>query len=143
MKKEIAQKWVKALRSGKYKQGQKALKYHNKGVTRHCCLGVLCELYQQDKKQKQQKPLKTTEVTPQDACLFLELSPRGRAVQFANDSTELPPSVARWAGLHTHDGAFIEPVKGFRRIRSLAGLNDDGATFKKIADVIEQKCEEL
>ena len=37
MKKEVAKKWVKALRSGKYKQGQGYLKqYTNKGELRHC-----------------------------------------------------------------------------------------------------------
>ena len=143
MKQEVAQKWIKALRSEKYKQGRRALKYRDKGVVRHCCLGVLCELYQQEKKNKQQKPLKTTEVSPQNACLFLELSPSGRAVQFANDLAELPPSVAKWAGLHTYSGEFYGPVKGFRRIRSLAGLNDDGATFKQIADVIEKRYSDL
>lgn len=40
MKKEIADKWVTALRSGKYKQGRFTLK---KGDT-YCCLGVLCEI---------------------------------------------------------------------------------------------------
>jgi hypothetical protein len=40
MKREWALKWVKALRSGKYKQARGVLK-DNAG---HCCLGVLCTL---------------------------------------------------------------------------------------------------
>jgi len=36
----VAQKWVKALRSGKYKQGRNRLRKKD----RFCCLGVLCEL---------------------------------------------------------------------------------------------------
>jgi hypothetical protein len=40
MDKEIKQKWVEALRSGKYKQGEGALKRGNK----YCCLGVLCSI---------------------------------------------------------------------------------------------------
>jgi len=41
---EIIKKWVNELRSGKYTQGQGALKkiYHKE--TQHCCLGVLGEL---------------------------------------------------------------------------------------------------
>lgn len=39
--KEFADKWLAALRSGKYKQGKEALKDH-KG--RYCCLGVACEI---------------------------------------------------------------------------------------------------
>lgn len=40
MKKSIADKWVRALRSGKYKQGVWMLK----SLDRFCCLGVLCEI---------------------------------------------------------------------------------------------------
>ena len=40
MKKEIADKWVEALRSGKYKQGKSALKKDDS----FCCLGVLCDI---------------------------------------------------------------------------------------------------
>lgn len=39
MKKEIMEKWVEALRSGDYKQGQLML---NTG--KFCCLGVLCDI---------------------------------------------------------------------------------------------------
>jgi hypothetical protein len=42
MKKEWADKWAKALRSGKYKQGFGKL--YNKDTKRYCCLGVLCKL---------------------------------------------------------------------------------------------------
>lgn len=41
MNPEIKQRWVAALRSGEYKQGHKFL-FRN---GRHCCLGVLCDLY--------------------------------------------------------------------------------------------------
>lgn len=40
MKKSIMKRWVKALRSGKYKKGTGQLRSGN----RFCCLGVLCEL---------------------------------------------------------------------------------------------------
>jgi len=40
MKKEIADKWVEALRSGKYKQ----TKNHLKDECGYCCLGVLCDI---------------------------------------------------------------------------------------------------
>lgn len=43
MKKEIADKWVAALRSGKYKQGEGFLR---KGENEFCCLGVLCDINQ-------------------------------------------------------------------------------------------------
>ena len=37
MKHELKTKWIKALRSGKYRQGRGRLKYGD----RYCCLGVL------------------------------------------------------------------------------------------------------
>lgn len=40
MQGELKWKWIEALRSGAYKQGQKQLK---KGAS-YCCLGVLCEV---------------------------------------------------------------------------------------------------
>lgn len=44
MKKEVADKWVEALRSGKYKKGQKQL--FNELDNTYCCLGVLCVINQ-------------------------------------------------------------------------------------------------
>lgn len=45
MKPEIKAKWIEALRSGKYKQGTGVLRGKDlSGKTRHCCLGVLCEI---------------------------------------------------------------------------------------------------
>ena len=41
MKKTIAMKWVKALRSGKYAQGKRLLR---NGDGEFCCLGVLCDI---------------------------------------------------------------------------------------------------
>ena len=43
---ELKAKWVAALRSGEYKQGQGLLNNNE----RMCCLGVLCEVMQQPKK---------------------------------------------------------------------------------------------
>lgn len=40
MDEKIAKRWVKALRSGRYKQGQVHLRVGDK----HCCLGVLCRI---------------------------------------------------------------------------------------------------
>jgi hypothetical protein len=43
MKKYYAQKWIKALRSGKYKQGK--FKLYNMHHNTYCCLGVLNEIF--------------------------------------------------------------------------------------------------
>jgi hypothetical protein len=41
MKKSVAMRWVKALRSGKYKQGHDRLGNADQG---YCCLGLLCHI---------------------------------------------------------------------------------------------------
>lgn len=50
MDKKIRNKWVKALRSGKYKQGTGALVSPGNGQKkdRFCCLGVLCAITKKD-----------------------------------------------------------------------------------------------
>lgn len=40
MNPELKQKWIEALRSGKYKQGKKRLRH----AGRYCCLGVLADI---------------------------------------------------------------------------------------------------
>lgn len=44
MDKKLKTKWIKALTSGKYKQGQAVLKDYTVKGPEHCCLGVLCEV---------------------------------------------------------------------------------------------------
>jgi hypothetical protein len=41
MNKDVAMKWVQALRSGKYQQGKARLR---DGLGQYCCLGVLAEI---------------------------------------------------------------------------------------------------
>jgi len=45
MKEEVKDKWVKALRSGEYKQGKNRLEDKQGN---YCCLGVLCVLAQKE-----------------------------------------------------------------------------------------------
>lgn len=46
MKKSLKAKWLKALRSEKYKQAKEVLELldHNGKVIGNCCLGVLCKI---------------------------------------------------------------------------------------------------
>lgn len=140
MKAEVAKKWVRALRSGKYKQGKHALKYKSKrGVVRHCCLGVLCELYQKDHKRK----LSTGKIKSSNPDPDL---PEGSVgMHFARADTHLPEAVRKWAGMESVEGSFLRPADadGYGGRTSLAELNDEGSNFKKIADVIEARSDQL
>lgn len=146
MKPEIAEKWIKALRSKKYKQGQHVLKKKTPaGRIEHCCLGVLCELYNEQKAREQKQiPVRKA------AKYQLDGLPRsfkaGTTVYSFNGKnktealTELPYRVMQWAGMKTEDGSFCGH---FVRQKSLAGLNDRGYTFNQIASLIEKNFEEL
>jgi len=133
MKKEIAKKWVKELRSGKYRQGSEFLKqpdYYNKSV-QHCCLGVLCELYNKEMKKNKGKTLKES---------------YDEGVYYFNKSYEvLPYSVKKWAGLKDVGGEFRNKTLeyGDEVYSSLAEMNDGLVSFKRIATVIEKNVENL
>lgn len=117
MKKAIKKEWVKALRSGKYKQAKKKLRTA-KGW---CCLGVLTDLY----------------------CKAKGISFKDN---FAGKST-LPSEVAEWAGLGKNTDKSVINIKYRGKRTNLAGLNDgddnvgvkNGLSFSKIAYNIEKK----
>jgi hypothetical protein len=130
MKPEIAKEWVKMLRSKKYKQGKSALKYKYRGVTRHCCLGVLCELYQKTHKKKMRVTQGVGSVdTPENAVDY----------DFAGEYAVLPKIVQKWAGMKSYDGEVCTDNDSF----SLTLLNDDGSKFTAIANRIEKNVKNL
>lgn len=109
MNPEVKAKWLEALRSGKYKQGDSAL---HKGE-QFCCLGVLCDI-------AVQSGIVKTDINHDDEVVY-----DGRA-------DYLPLSVQEWAGLPNENGDYD------RYASSLADQNDEGATFTEIADIIEK-----
>lgn len=119
----IARKWVKALRSGKYKQTTGTLTQldDKEKVIGHCCLGVLCELAVADKIIKKHS---------------------GKChVTYDGKDDLLPEKVRKWVGLRTNNGGLDSLVEG---VKNLASLNDyPKKSFKFIARVIEQKAKEL
>jgi len=108
-----AKLWVKALRSGKYKQGKEALRRDNK----FCCLGVACDLYSKTKNK-------------------LEIEKNEGVYLYDGWSATLPTRVMQWIGLTTPDGEISNEM-------TLASLNDKGSTFKQIAKIIESKSKKL
>ena len=120
MKKTVMKKWVKALRSGKFKQGKKQLKQTNpQGKVNHCCLGVLCELYNDEITKNKKKPLDFS------------------------DELVLPRQVMNWSGLCTEEGEFEISLTTKSSPVSLSEMNDDGKRFTTIANFIEKNWESL
>jgi hypothetical protein len=110
MNQRIKKLWIKALRSGEYKQGKEALRLlRGRGKPdAFCCLGVLCDLHSKTKNGSKWK---------------------GGA--YLGDEAELPPPVIEWAGLDNKN-----PMLG--RELSAAEYNDSGKSFNFIANRIEK-----
>lgn len=136
MKQNIMKKWVKALRSGKFKQGTGTLKqYNSKGQVKYCCLGVLCELYNQEMKKKKKKTL--PETTEDYNSQFVDWS---KCTKFGDKAFDLPKEVMKWSGVETSDGYLWYVLYA---LPSLSLLNDAGKKFKTIANIIEKNWENL
>lgn len=136
MNQDIKKEWIKALRSGKYKQTTAALK-NKQGL---CCLGVLCEIFSEEK----DIPWSWEDEENDDASFIYETG-------------ILPVEVLDWAGLprevpvgnftHCNNQVIIpgriHPDTGVEQI-SLTMLNDGCAgqskhNFNEIADIIEKE----
>jgi hypothetical protein len=135
MNKNVMKKWVKALRSGAYKRGEGLLKQLSCGKVHHCCLGVLCELYNDEMRAKKKKTLKETE--------------KDGIYRFDDRPENLPIKVKEWGGLNNQTGAFSEDTvlktkkNEYGRYISLADMNDLGCSFEKIADTVEKEWENI
>ena len=129
MNKEVKRAWVEALRSGKYKQATGRLRR----VDGYCCLGVLCNLYKESHQDCNWSD-DLYEGSHQDCnwseesdcfCFVIHEENTDPAMDF------LPEKVVEWAGLDSSDPQYDGD-------ETLVGLNDRGATFDEIADVIEE-----
>jgi hypothetical protein len=120
MNPEIKAKWVAALRSGEYKQGRSKLRDEHDN---YCCLGVLCDL-------AAKHGVGMWKLTDQADYTFNV----GRDLS----ATSLPKAVREWAGTNTNHGDVVLPQTS-RTCTAITciGLNDTGATFPLIADLIE------
>jgi len=122
-----AKKWLRALRSGSYKQGVGGLhSIDQEGNSTFCCLGVACNLYLNE----------VGDLTTRNA--------RGNdietSVAYGEEYSYLPRQVAEWLGLWSYDGTFLDPENILLpEERSLADLNDNGTSFTDIAAVIEHR----
>ena len=107
--------WVKALRSGEYKQTRGQLRNED----RYCCLGVACDLYGKHVlKGNGWKPFR-------EGIL---------SYTFLGEGGTLPTQVVKWLGIRRSYGELKDGT-------NLMHMNDDfdpKASFEAIADVIEK-----
>ncbi len=109
MVEDIAKKWVKALRSGKYKQAY--LRLHDAKTGGFCCLGVLCKLFEADYEGMDKRLI---------------------------ENHTLPLSVMKDFNIVTSVCATDKKVViGNGRYLSLAAANDNHESFADIANCIE------
>lgn len=118
MNQEVKEKWVAALRSGKYVQSKLRLKTKYG----YCCLGVLCDLAVKEGicKEYPGEDLHTEEVS------------------FDNRTSILPDSVLRWAGIGSANPNM--QIEGKIYPHTLSECNDSlELDFNQIAEVIEKQ----
>ena len=126
MKTEIKQKWLNALRSGKYTQGNGALRKQveaddgSYGGDQFCCLGVLCDIVEPKKWKK--------------------LPDGWGEREWSNGNTTEPAayprnSLMKELGLNKPVSRSSEDTIA----QKLAFMNDEGKTFEQIANWIEKK----
>ncbi len=107
----IQRKWLRALKSGKYKQGKTQLcAVGPRGGKRHCCLGVLCDVMK----------IKSKLIG-------------GEALEYDGEEGVLPDSVQRKIKLRDDNGGIVGGG-------SLADLNDSAYTksYAPIIKIIEK-----
>lgn len=108
---ELKQKWVEALRSGKYKQGRFCLR-DNENC--HCCLGVLCDLIDPNGWDRHLEDWDNED--------DFERFKWGKGSEWSTE--EVPDQVADRVRLG-HQSQLMD-------------MNDQGKTFAEIADWIEK-----
>lgn len=135
MNPRVKQLWLGALRSGEYQQAKKSLRDGTEGGPDYfCCLGVLCELAVQDGALPE--PSKDGTGTWTYGGRFWD-----EANQRYDDDmswSALPMRVQDWAALRGADPVIWADRDTYRN-NSLAEINDSGASFDLIADLIEEE----
>lgn len=112
-------KWLKALRSGWYKQGKGNLAKTKGKSVRYCCLGVLCEVAGMKRKPAFHDP----------ANVFA----------YSDHAERCPPKAIRFAALRNSEGQAFDNWEE----PSCIEMNDERTwNFKKIADYLEEHAAE-
>ena len=131
MNPQVKEKWIDALRSGKYEQGSEKLR----SVTGYCCLGVLCDLYSQENNQEWEFHGAFEEQNTQPTDYWY----------FDGESEFLPDSVREWAGMQCKnpsvrvDVTEDESEDDWFYHDEIADLNDSGYSFSELSNIIQEQ----
>lgn len=120
-----AKKWLEALRSGKYKQGQSFLTKIIKEEQYDCCLGVACRIFIEEG-----NTLKVQKSNDIDGTV---------CVDYGYNSTTLPSEVISWLGLYDECGK-----ANHSDYPSCVSMNDGKGyqfTFEQIANKLEENAQ--
>lgn len=119
MDKKTKKEWLKALRSGEYKQGDGALRKEDDdcGGEKFCCLGVLCDLIEPNQWRQVNGEWRNGSAS-QDG---------GMPREGLQDKLGLSRKINR-------SGVTNQTIA-----EKLAAMNDNGRTFKQIADWLEKR----
>ncbi|NBO72453.1 MAG: hypothetical protein EBU66_19235 [Bacteroidetes bacterium] len=130
MNPQVKEKWIDALRSGKYEQGSEKLR----SVDGYCCLGVLCDLYAQE--QNKEWDLKGIDEENHQVMDYW---------YFDGESEFLPDSVREWAGITFNnpkvrvDVTENDDEDDWFYQDEIANLNDTGYTFEELSKLIQEQ----
>lgn len=137
MNPEIKQKWVNALRSGEYEQGDGKL-YSGKG---YCCLGVLCDLYSKENNLKWE--FRGDDVIKTEDEIVPSQLQKCDYFYFDDESEFLPNSVQEWAELSVNNPQVKVELEDdedeLHYFDEIANLNDHGYSFTQLANIIEEQ----
>lgn len=118
MNENVKSRWIEALESGKYKQGKEQLRSNDC----FCCLGVLCDLHR------------------------IEFKGEWVGDRYLGSLQILPMEVWTWAGFNTDNPTAVNlknpdldfnPECSYDEY-SLAELNDEGYSFRKLVKIIKE-----
>lgn len=122
--KDGLRKWVVALRSKEYKQGQHSLGSVTNGETRYCCLGVACEIFYKDLGIRR---------------YIHEYEEDTYSIQFDDHDGALPEDLAHLLGIDPNPIVGIKEISGKEVTLSATDANDIyRLRFDEIADLIEE-----
>jgi hypothetical protein len=157
IKQAIMKRWVKALRSGKYRQTREQLRAadaEGQPTDGFCCLGVLCDLFAKDHPDAKWLSKPEAEAALKGHIIGCAFSTAVKKLDdVAMRAGVLPDPVLRWAGMKENSGKFTLPDSVRERdlgadiawgAERLSELNDAAEwNFKQIAAFIEKHWRKL